>query len=350
MEKRIFWMDVLRGGAILAVVICHQKDILHSSEYIQCLTLYSVTSLIFLMGITKGLALKKFWQRNNLSILNYTFQSMKSTILSYVLASVILDISLNGVTDNFLILNHLLNFNAAAPFYFIGLFIKLSLWAPLIYFFIYKIFIVTNCRNEYTRYVFVIVFLLSVWCVGYFSIDHYDVFGQSYLFVYSIGILLSFKDLHNVSVKSLIISIGTLIIGTFFTYKFYFARVAGNYHYSELIDILDPKLQMNPPNLSIILYSFGVIGIVYYSSNLLENTRYFSIPFKVLACWGKYSLDIFLWHIFIQQILEKTSLAMLPPTMYKRVIYYSAMLFLPIIGRIIYTKTKENVYASRNAQ
>lgn len=47
------WIYELRALGIIAVVVCHQYNLLHTSDLVQCLSLYSVTSLIFLMGVTK---------------------------------------------------------------------------------------------------------------------------------------------------------------------------------------------------------------------------------------------------------------------------------------------------------
>lgn len=58
-RKPIQWIYQVRALAIIAVVICHQQWILHTSEKVQLLTLFSVTTLIFLMGITEAFWLKK---------------------------------------------------------------------------------------------------------------------------------------------------------------------------------------------------------------------------------------------------------------------------------------------------
>lgn len=74
MKKRIFWIDLVRGMGIIAVVICHQQGLLHQSERLQCFTLYSVTSLVFAMGFTKGLSFRNFLESDNSrSILGYSF-------------------------------------------------------------------------------------------------------------------------------------------------------------------------------------------------------------------------------------------------------------------------------------
>lgn len=346
--KRIFWIDVLRGLAVIAVVICHQQGLLHTSEYVQFFTLFSVTSLIFAMGITKGFSLKKYFETgNDNTIFMYTLKSMGKTLLAYVTASFFTDILINKVYDYPSILDHIINFNASGPFYFIGHFIKLSLWAPVIYFAFCKI--MQNSKRTH-KIVLSVLTLLATWIIGYKSINVCDIFSQSYFFVYSLGILVSMIELPKSSVKLAVGSVLLLATGTFFAHRFYFARVAGNFCYAELIDVVDPMLQLNPPNLSVILYSFGVISVIYIISTCAENVKSLNIPFKLLSVLGKYSLDIFLWHLFIQRMITTYALGYLSNIWVRRLVYYLAMFNVPILARYLYNKLKKKMYELKKSQ
>ncbi len=57
---------------------------------------------------------------------------------------------------------------------------------------------------------------------------------------------------------------------------------------------------------------------------------------------GKYSLDIFMWHLLIQQIITKY--IVFDNIWIKRIVYYTCMLMIPILGRMIYTYLKKQVY------
>lgn len=258
---------------------------------------------------------------------------MRPVLLSYLLASYLSDICINHINDNFLILNHIVNFNAAGPFYFIGLFIKLSVWAPFLY------FILDWCsKYEGVKGILMVALcFFGTWIAGYASIDVCDIFGQSYLTIYAIGMFASMIELPQRSLRLLTGSAILTMIGVFFSVQFYFARVAGDYSYAKYIDILCPKLQLNPPNLSIIIYSLGVICVLYCVALYIENVKYFNLPFLLIALLGKYSLDIFLWHIFIQQLLNMTVLDKLNNIWLRRLVYYFAMFLLPIFVRYIYT-------------
>lgn len=287
------------------------------------------------MGFTKGLSFRKFLKLDdkNMSILSCSFLSMRPVLLSYLLASYLSDICISHVNDNFLILNNIVNFNAGGPFYFVGLFIELSLWAPFLY------FILDRC-GKYQGVkgtLMVVLCFLGTWIVGYASIDVCDIFGQSYLTIYTIGMFASMIELPQRSIRLLIGSTILTMIGVFFCVQFYFARVAGDYSYAKYIDILCPKLQINPPNLSIIIYSLGVVCVLYCVALYIENVKYLNLPFMVIALLGQYSLDIFLWHIFIRQSLNIMLLDKLGNIWIKRIVYYFAMFFIPIFMREVYT-------------
>lgn len=82
-SKHIEWLYQIRGLAIVAVVVCHQQGLLHSSEEIQCLTLYSVTTLVFLMGCTRSLWFNKGGHFDNGTILKNMLKEISPVILEY---------------------------------------------------------------------------------------------------------------------------------------------------------------------------------------------------------------------------------------------------------------------------
>lgn len=192
--------------------------------------------------------------------------------------------------------------------------------------------------------------LLLTWIIGYKSILVCDIFSQSYFFVYSFGILVSMIEFPKPSVKLAVGSVFLLAAGTYFAHRFYFARVAGNFCYAELIDVVDPMLQLNPPNLSVILYSFGVICFIYIISTCAENVKSLNIPLKFLSILGKYSLDIFLWHLFIQRMITIYALEYLSNIWVRRFIYYLAMINVPILARYLYNLLKKKMYELKKSQ
>ncbi|NBI89227.1 hypothetical protein D3Z45_01170 [Lachnospiraceae bacterium] len=85
------WIYQIRGLAIIAVVICHQQGILHNTEVLQGFTLYSVTTLVFLMGVTKALSMKKNYASDSQcdKIFVYSLKSMFPVLCSYIVATFI---------------------------------------------------------------------------------------------------------------------------------------------------------------------------------------------------------------------------------------------------------------------
>ena len=67
---------------------------------------------------------------------------------------------------------------------------------------------------------------------------------------------------------------------------------------------------------------------------------------KLISTIGKYSLDIFLWHVLIMVRVNSINLPLWP----KRLVSYSAMIFLPILGRLAYNKIKSLVKGFYNKE
>ena len=347
-NNRIEWLDMIRGLCIIAVVVCHQQGILHTSEYIQFLTLYSVTGLIFAMGFTKGMSLTKHIinnaNENISSLLRCSVWSMKRTLLSYVLVTIVV-LEYQHVTDFNDILSHILSFDALPPLYFIRHYIVLTLWSPILFFVLSQI--IKTCGK--LRYIYSFLILLSTWIIGYISISKLEIFCQSYFFVYTFGMLLSIVGMLKANIRNLILSMVTLMWGGWLSWRFYFERVAGNYSYNGLIDILDSKLQLNPPNISVILYTLGVIFTVYNVVTLVqEKYRTTTLIMRVIMLLGRYSLDIFLWHYFILNILTDVEVPIFDFVVIKRIVFYSLMFGLPIIGRGVYERIKKEMHDKAN--
>lgn len=292
------------------------------------------------MGVTKALSIKKS-AINQEGILRYTLRSVTPVLCSYIVATFVY--SYRGTLDYNALLTKILDFSACGVFYFIEYFLILSLWAPLLYVII-RSFICKKIQIKYKLILGFFIFML-IWRVGYLSMDGWNIFGQSYLFVYSIGLLIGQIELPKIKWIYCIPGFMVLLAGLLSTKRFYWARMTGIHNYSGGIDILAPKLQLNPPNISIIIYSFGIIAVAYVLFEMSNNSnvkalKIAGIPFSVL---GKYSMDIFLWHLYIQEYLNGYFISM-EKNVIKWFIYYGAMFSVPIITRYLYNKAKTKVY------
>lgn len=340
------WIYQIRGLAIIAVVICHQQDILHNTEVLQGFTLYSVTTLVFLMGMTKALSIKKHLGAGGQfdRIFVYSLKSMLPVLSSYIVATFIYSYrNLGGGINYNTVLANILDFSASSPFYFIEYYIMLTLWAPLLYSAI-KYLIYKDIQKKY-KVLLGIILYVCIWGTGYWSIGRMNVFGQSYFFVYSVGLFAGQMELPRAKRIYFVPAFIILMFGTVSMARFYGARVAGVYDYAEGLNFLTPKLQMNPPNIPILLYSFGVIAVAYIFFEMCNQSRFSWIktigyPFMVL---GKYSMDIFLWHLYIQGTLNVYFRAM-EKGILKWLVYYGSMFAFPIVVRCLYNEVKKKIY------
>lgn len=337
------WIYQLRGMAIIAVVVCHQQFILHSSELIQMLTLYSVTTFVFLMGYTGFLSCKK----NSISIckegcLIYSLKKMSGVLCEYCVATVCYLIVAGKFTGTQfdVLFSRLFSFSAAGPLYFIRYYIVFTLLAPYIYYLISKATLISKGKS-----VLYILLFLVCYILGYVAIGTIDCLGGSYLSIYVLGMIFGQCEYpQKINGRMLAPGVIILVLGIVSVHPFYMNRVAG-IHDPIGIDVLVPKLQMNPPNISICVYSMGVIllgTILFEMINAKSRGIICSCVVKTLEIWGKYSLDIFIWHMLIQTLLKRY--CWIDNIHLKRILYYSAMFFIPVIIKKVYLTVKQDLY------
>jgi len=360
-NKAIDWIYQIRAFGIFAVVVCHMQGILHSSEWVQMFTLYSVTSLVFLMGCTKYLSLNKSFSvlgdaqlcvpdsASELAIRNIV-KSICKVMPEYVIVCIV---NLGGLSDWNTLFTEVLTFDG--PTYFIKHFIVLTIIAPLLYMII--IFISRSAKSDLVRLGLYGVFVVTLFVVGYASISICDFYVQSYLAVYGAGMaFMAIKNKkepqivdksrikHNKMIKG-IIALTVLLFGTYEVHSFYFARVGGDHNYSGGIDAFTSKLQMNPPNLSVILYSFGCIAVFYIifsEVNYVKSIPIVSFFDRILVAVGRYSLDVFLWHLVVLHkiCIPFWNMSGMNNIWAKRVLFYIMLLGIPIMGRLIVNSFK----------
>lgn len=339
------WIYQIRGLAIIAVVVCHQQHILHESEVVQLLTLYSVTTLVFLMGYTAVLSYKKQLCSSGWSLRGY-FWRLIPVLSEYAVATIIYA-NLFGrredIGSNSILLRYLVDFSAAQLFYFVQYYISFSLISPFLIYLVRKIYCIERLNK--IRWVLLSMVSIAVGFVGYWTGSTFPYWGGSYLFVYFSGVVMGYTDMRKVN-KCVLGGLGVIVcmFGLYSSSVFYLNWVRGIF-ISTGIDALLPKLTLNPPNLSIILYSAGIIMVFYFvfetCNALKEEYVWPGILGNVFECLGRYSLDIYVWHIMIQNILVKY--IFINNIWLKRLLFYVAQLFLPILGRIIFTRIKKDV-------
>lgn len=351
------WIYCIRGLAIIAVVVCHQQGILHGSEYIQLASLYSVTTLIFLMGLTKALSLCRHGEEARASLLRYSARSMAPTLIAYGFATLAYLYIATDQVDLAKWWHSLLTFSASGPFYFIRYYLILSLLGPVLFAFARRILALRGPDGSpagrsasVRRGAETAAFLFALWMIGYLTTDGFDILGSSYLPVYGAGICVGIYILEGSFRfnRKLLLSLGIVCLGggLYMTKLFYFERVAGNEHYAKGLNALFPKLQMNPPNPEIVLYSAGVVICAYFLFKWLESKN-MKILWKPFCCLGRYSMDIFLWHLLIRDqliaLLDRFDIV-IGSGIVKNIVFYAAMFLIPMAYRLLIQWVKRLTY------
>lgn len=241
--------------------------------------------------------------------------------------------------------SYLVSFNASSPFYFIRHYINLTLLAPIIFYLIKSI---QKIKYRYLQYVSYVVSLICFLIIGHISVGKAGYTSESYLFIYALGMVLG--GISNIKKRANMfgmIGMPLIIYGYYSTFKFYMARVyEGNYAYAEGVDAIMPNFQLNPPNLSIMIYSVGVFCILMFLFVKIEKTEG-KISFLIISGFGaigKNSLDIFLWHMLVLSIVITSWGKYLVNQLLINITLYSAVLVVPVLGRGIYSKIKNNLY------
>lgn len=165
--------------------------------------------------------------------------------------------------------------------------------------------------------------------------------GTSYLAIYAFGMMMGMgydKIVKLIVKRKVIIFIGWLLAATMAYFTFWHVidnnnKVLGLDNYIEYT--------INPPNLSVTFYAVmtTALAICIYSkhkvSTFLEKTM------RVICILGKYSLDIYLWHILLQNLCVRLYSATGINIWLLRIISYTAMFGMPITGRRCWIILKE---------
>lgn len=260
MQKRLDWLDFLKGLAIIAVVIDHSFGVLYKNILIQQHTSFSVAIFIFLAGITASITLSRH------NIFSFYKKRLISIIIPYIIATFIISL----LTQKHFFPS-LINFNASGPFYFIAFFLQLLLIAPFLsklnYYFLPLIFVISFLLNRFH--------FTSLWGGGEF------IFGGSFLFLFYLGIIF-YKNI------------------SFFKPKFIFSVIAALILiFIELFNLI-PATWHNPPYLLTMFYTLTIFCLFY---NINLNPK--SPIIRLFSLLGRYSLYIFLYHSVFFYLLEK---------------------------------------------
>ena len=337
------WLDCVRGVAMIGVVLQHIHNVtLHPYE-LQVLFMFCTPVLIMLMGLTMMWGIDRRVKNGafrNQSVYYYIIIRLKPTVIAYVVATLFntsYEYSWPGLGFSDYV-THLLNFDANGPFYFIFYFISLSLLAPVIHF---MISMIDSVRMWTIRYGLYVVSLLGTLVLGYICLKKAPYMGGSFLTLYTFGMMLGRVSIPKYSREIGLIGLPIAIIAGYYVLPYGLTFLREGYFKQYWIDQWTPELHLIPSSVSVMIYSIGVLLVLIAVFNISEHHLKKNNPLILLfSCLGRYSIDIFLWHMLILHIAVNNLGFLFANPISSVISCYICVLVVPVLGRIVYNKAK----------
>lgn len=347
------YIDFLKGLAIIAVVIDHMYGVLYTDYRIQLISFYSVTLFIFLAGVTSYISMEKK------RLINYDFRyilmRLKSIGVQYIIATIIITTYTMRFFDLKTIIERIITFTAAAPFYFILFFSQLIIVSPILYLFLKKI---ENIKKIYIKLSLLILMLALLTELGLIFTKYTFVLpvhgagkyvlGGSFLPIFFMGmIFMSFNfEIKTLRFNIILTSLSLIVLLIFFI------KMCDPNSYVNKLNMIFSIWDKNPTGTVIFIYTF-LIFLTFWSFYILcqrlASDKFMKI-FKPLEQCGKYSMNIFLYHLLAYSIATDGiifKIEIIHDYIYLFKIYiFSFTIGIPILAKIIYEKMK--IYIQKN--
>lgn len=291
-QKRLVWLDFLKGLAILAVVINHVFDSrvpICPSGLICELSFFNVSLFVMCGGVSASMSFGKCKEPS--CKWGKSVSRIASLLGYYTIALALTRIVYTGRLDLDSFLSTWISF--PAQFYFVLFFCELLLVAPIVYALLLKY------RDKYFKSLGCVIgiMLVAFYCMFFTKIPQVYggggcLLGGSYLFLFTLG---SFFALNvQLSVKKTLIGIASLMmipLMVALALKFSMGGSCG------LVWAL------NPPGLLRIGYALSLF--VGFYALLRVRCIQSSRVVQGFAWLGRHSLDIFLYHMIVLFALLK---------------------------------------------
>ena len=327
------WINIGKLIAIIAVIMDHMYMTLYTSNTVQMSFYYSVSVFVILSGITSYYSNERHLENRGLK---ETARKIGNVFIPYMVAVAVYLVLYDHFLDLKVYIKFLFSFNLSGPFYFVTFFVQLIIISPLLF---DSIRFAKNTRIKYLLYALFLVFCIFIAILSMNYTYMFNVhgggkylFGGTYLILYYIGMLLAgtaltLKTNKKVLLYTSIVSIIAVLSCLFFIIKDRFSIDEG----------LPFGTTFNPPNMSLIILSILIVIFVYCFINYLEtfDSKIINTIINFLSRLGSYAYYIFLYHLAIVFVLNTTPLIDSHIWM-KRIIYMSAMIFIPVIFKIVY--------------
>lgn len=311
-KKRYIQIDLLKGVGMWMVLLNHSYNYVYSSELIFRMSRSCVQILLFCAGINATFKIhtvfteaqsageetgivpllwKRFWLPRFVSIL-----------VPYIIFNTSFYILWKRHFDLETVWQYLVGFNIANPVYFIPIYFEVILCAPLVY------YLVCRFKTRLGKCVLGIVSLAI--CIGFARHSNmFPIYGAGQYFIgatygwsFIIGmifgkrLLLKRSDNAHSLGCTMLIPIGVLLFWIASLKLFPEAHVN--------LEKMFFNIGGNPPGLDSLTEGLLLIWMIWTIATYIEykfsNSKVMYYLVRPLISCGKYSLYIFLWHMFVK--------------------------------------------------
>ena len=331
------WLDILKGIAIMAVVLDHfvylfPKTVLRSCwEY----SFFSVGLFVFLSGITAAMSYEKHGDAS----LKGVCKRLPHILIPYVCATFLYQLFFMHFHFDFItFFKHLIFFNAFPQLYFVFFFLQLMLIAPVCF---RLLFGKRQISAVWLPPVLILLVVFSLWTTLYTSMLPLHGAGQNLLggfFMVHFVLGLIFYKYRHVAMSWKIA--GSAFVIFVFAYVF-LRRFTKADMSSKCYSVF---LAANPAGIYYTTYIFAVFFgflLVWFGLNLLRKHSFwkktgdfFLLLLSPLAACGRNSYVIFLFHMIPLFLLQKNQ-GLLPGNISGQVVLIAAGLLIPPLFSIL---------------
>ncbi len=289
-SKRENWIDVLRGIAILAVIVDHSLYIFPAfwNTLVSNHTFFSVNWFIFLAAysncISFSLKSGSFIQK-----ISGFYRRRSNIFLPYIVATIIYYIYLSWPSFDFkILLSKIFNFSGSYHLYFVQVIIQLYLIFPFIFIILGKI------RNIYYQIILLVIITLISFKIIPLNTqpwNYQNFFAPlyiAYLPVFTASIIFFFRS-QNIQKWISYIAVAIYILMEVFLF------LSGG------------VFSVNIPNFYLSLWSITLLLTIKLAIDLTSKHK--TKTGELLSYLGRKSLPIYLYHFLILKILSKSSLS-----------------------------------------
>ena len=343
MKTEYKWINMTKLAAILGVVAIHMYGTLYlKAEYIYALTV-SVSLFVIVTGFSTFLS----YERNNEKIWKKVFVKVRNIFVPYLVATFIY---YAFSTDIFRVqeyLHHVVHCTAFGLFYYVSVYIQLTIISPIIYKYI------SEAKKKRLTWLRVLLGFAVVALVSYYTNQYTDVleiyagggklFGGTFLVIYYVGMCIG-SFLPDIKIKNFINVIGMAICSVGF--------IAFGWFLINYPLVLDRYLPFgngfNPPSISYLIYSIIIFFFFFFFEKVLDliPVEFLKKTYSTISKLGKHTLFVFMYHMFIcEHILKKLNEFGIEIKILwiKKIVYFIAMFAISLLIEKIYMKIKEYI-------